>query len=278
MMNESSRIINQGLAVVDFTEDDYDPLADEEFEEQETENSLEAIGYVGDPWELAPKSVVPPAPKKTPCEKINDLFANMIPFKRYLLSILEFCINPRDFVELDDFVTELQSKRRTIYSTVDFCIMLENVEALSMVTEEGDLYDAAQVEPVEVERDGQVYIEASNPPPVFWKITEAGLQTLEEDNPIKALQEVFKKEAKYKSVFLQILEICDQDVDVSINELKDTVDKNPVLEFPHKTTLFFLDYLDRNGAVIWDRAWKTTTVGKQALELLRAELQAEGDV
>jgi len=271
MTDENTHHLNQDLAVVDLGGDDYDPLADGSFEEQEFDDSLEVIGYVGDPSKLASKSEMPPAPEKTPREKIDDLFSNMIPFKRYLLGIMEFCEEPRDFVQLEIFVSEMQAKRRTIYTTVDFCLMLENAEALLEITEDGTPYDEARVEPVEVERDGQVFLEPGTSPPVFWQTTEAGSQVLKEDNPIKALQEIFENEAQYKSVFLLILELCNQDGGVPINEIKEKVNKDPVLEYPRKTAPFFLDYLDRNGAVIWDDNWRITPVGTQALELLRAE-------
>jgi hypothetical protein len=271
MANENMRQLNQDLIVVDLGEDNYDPLADDNSEGQEFDGSLETVGYVGDPGALAPKAAMPPAPEKTPREKIDDLFSNMIPFKRYLLSIMEFCAKPRDFVELDIFVSELQARRRTVYTTVDFCLMLENAGALSGITEDGTPYDEVRVEPVEVERDGQVFLEPGSPPPLFWQTAEAGLQALEEDNPIKALQGIFEDEAKYRGVFLQILELCDREGGVSINEIKEKVNKDPVLEFPRKAAQFFLDYLDRNGAVIWESNWRITSVGTQALEFLRTE-------
>jgi hypothetical protein len=278
MTNESTHPLNQDLVVIDPGADRYDPLADDNFDEQKLDDSLEVIGYIGDPSALAPKTEIPPVPEKTPREKIDDLLSNMIPCKRYLLSIMEFCKEPRDFAQLDTFVSELQTKRTTIYHTAEFCLMLENAEALSKIVEDGTPYDEIEIEPVEVERDGQVFLEPGSPPPVFWRTTEAGLQVLEEDDPITILQKIFEDEAEYTSVFLQILELCDQDGGISISDMRDTVDKNPVLDFPRKATPFFLDYLDRNAAVVWDNNWKITSVGKQALELLRLEpLRAEGD-
>ncbi|MDR1422858.1 MAG: hypothetical protein LBI64_08370 [Coriobacteriales bacterium] len=277
MIDETVHQLSQDLAVVDPSEDNYDPLADISPEEQGLDDSLEAIGYIGNPGKLASKSEVPPALEKSPREKIDALFSNMLPFKRYLLSIMEFCREPRDFVQLDDFVSELQAKRRTIYSTVEFCLMLEDVGALSEITEDGAPYDETRAEPVEVERDGQVFLEPGDPPPLFWQITEAGSQVLKEDDPLKALQKIFEDEAPYKSVFLQILELCGQNGGVSINEIKEKANTNPVLERPRKTVQFFLDYLDRNNAVIWDDNWKISSVGKQALELLRTEVEAEAE-
>jgi hypothetical protein len=270
MTNKSMQQPNQDLVVISLGEDDYDPLSDDGFEGQGLDESFEVIGYVGDPGERAPKAVVPPVPEKTSREKIDELFSNMIPYKRYLLSIMGFCEEPRDFAQLDAFVSELRAKRRTIYDTTGFCLMLERAGALSKATEDGTPYDEARAEPVEVERDGQVFLEPGSPPPVFWQTTEAGQQVLEEDSPIKALQEIFEDEAEYGSVFMQILELCGQDDGISINDMKDTVNKNPVLSYPRKTAQFFLDYLDRNGAVTWDNNWRITSVGKQALGLLRA--------
>jgi hypothetical protein len=271
MTDESTYPLSQDLVVVGLVKDNYDPLADEGFEGQEPDDSLEIIGYIGDPSKLAPKSVAPPVPERTPREKIDDLLSNMIPLKRCLLSIMEFCKEPKDFAQLGVFVSEMQAKKRTIYNTTEFCLMLESAEALSKITEDGTPYDDVQVEPVEVERDGQVFLEPGNPPPVFWQTTEAGLQVLEEDDPVRALQGIFEDEAEYESVFIQILELCDQEGGVSINEIREKVNKNPVLSYPLKAAQFFLDYLDRNAAVVWDNNWRITAVGRQALELLRAK-------
>jgi hypothetical protein len=275
MVKMSTHQLAQDLVVTDLGENTYDPLAAGSFDEQAFDNSLETVEYIGNPEALAPRSVVPPAPEKTPREKIDDLFSRMIPFKRYLLSIMEFCGEPKDFAQLETFVSEMQAKRRTIYTTSDFCLMLEKSEALLKITEDGIPYDDIQIEPVEVERDGQVFLEPSSPPPVFWQTTEAGSQVLEADNPIKALQGVFEDEEQYISVFLQILELCDRDGGISINEIKEKVNKNPVLDYPRKAAPYFLDYLDRNGAVTWDDNWRITAVGKQALELLLAEGDAQ---
>ena len=271
MADESTQRYNQDLVVLDAGGDDYDPLAEDSPGRRDPGNPLAAAGYVGDPGALAPRSVVPPAPEKTPREKIDILFSMMIPFKRYLLAIMEFCKEPKDFAELDTFITELQSKRRTIYSTVDFCMMLEDAEAISKVTEEGTPYEEVKVEPVEVERDGQVFLEPGAPPPIFWQLTEGGFQVLEEDDPLRALQAVFEDQAEFKSVYLQVLELCDQEGGISINDMKEIANKNTTMHYPSKTALYFLDFLDRNAAVIWDKKWKTTSVGKQALELLRSE-------
>lgn len=274
MANENAHQLNQDLVVVDQDYDSYDPLIDDNYTNRDIDDPYEVIGYVGDPAALAPKSVVAPVPEKTPREKIDELFSKMIPFKRYLLSIMEFCKEPQDYAQLDSFICELQAKRRTIFTTVDFCLMLEKAQAISQITEDGTPYDEVKVEPVEVEKDGKVFLEPGSPPPLFWKTTKAGLQVLEEDDPIKALQEIFADEAKFESVFLEVLELCDKDGGSSIIEIKEQANKNPVLNYPQKEAQFFLDYLDRNGAVIWDNNWKTTSIGKRALELLRTK----GDV
>jgi len=271
MADERARPLNQDLVVLDAGGDDYDPLAEDSPGRRDPVDPLAAAGYVGDPGALAPRSVVPPEPEKTPREKIDILFSMMIPFKRYLLAIMEFCKEPKDFAALDTFITDLQSKRRTIYSTVDFCMMLEDAEAISKVTEEGAPYEEVKVEPVEVERDGQVFLEPGAPPPIFWQATEGALHVLEEDDPLKALQAIFEDQAEFKSVYLQVLELCDEEGGISINDMKETANKNTAMHYPSKTALYFLDFLDRNAAVEWDKKWKTTPVGKQALELLRSE-------
>ena len=58
--------------------------------------------------------------------------------------------------------------------------------------------------------------------------------------------------------------MCDGDGS-SINQIKQQVNSNPILEYPKKTAQFFMDYLDRNGAIGWDGAWKITEIGRALL-------------
>ena len=45
---------------------------------------------------------------------------------------------------------------------------------------------------------------------------------------------------------------------------------NPALEYPKKSAQFFMDYLDRNGAIAWEGAWKITEVGRRLLARLES--------
>lgn len=273
MTNGNTHQLSQDLVVIEEESYEFDPLTDDSFDKS-LDNVLQSEGYVGDPSELAPKSQLPVVPEKTPREKIKDLFAEMIPFKRYLLSILEYCVEAKEFSLVDAFVTELQSKRKTIYTAYEFCAMLERAGAIDKVTAEGTPYEDVTVEPVEVERDGQYFLEPGTPPAVYWVVTEAGAEALEEDNPLKALEEIFGTHAQYTGVYKQALELCDQEGGASIQTLSNVVNQNPALHYPNKTVQYFLDYLDRNGAIIWDENWMTTAVGKQALELLHEREEA----
>jgi hypothetical protein len=252
-------------------DEEYEPLAEDEDGERDAEEIAETFGYIGNPESLAPQSEVPPASPQTPAERIGDLFAAMIPLRRNFLSILEFCEEPKSYGQLDDFVVEMQANRRTVYIAANYCQMLTAVEALVKVTEEGTPFDEIQVEPMEVQRDGQTFIEPGTPPPAFWRTTEAGHRALQDDQPMESLRSIFEREARYRSVFLQILQLCDREGGVSIVEIKQTVNRDPVLEYPAKTAQFFMDYLDRNGALVWERNWKTTALGKRALGFLEAE-------
>ncbi|MDR1083022.1 MAG: hypothetical protein LBL27_04035 [Coriobacteriales bacterium] len=210
-------------------------------------------------------------PVQAPSEKIKDLLDNMIPLKRNFLSILEFCKEPKNYGQLDEFVAEMQSNRRTVYTAANYCQMLVAAEALLKITEDGTPFDEVSIEPVEVKRDGQVFVEPGTPPPAFWRTTEAGCRAIEDDKPIEALRNIFEKEIRYLGVFQQILELCDQEGGISIAEIKQVVNQDPVLEYPAKTAQFFMDYLDRNGALLWDKNWKITALGREALAFLHAK-------
>lgn len=270
-MNKNFLDIDQGIDFIDDIADEYDALfeADEE-EEKDSEEIAETFGYIGNPEELAPQSEIDAPIFQSPRERIDYLFENMPPFKRNFIRLLEFCQEPRSIGEIDGLVSEFQSSRLTVYNATSYCQMLEGVGALAKITEEGVPYEEVDFTPIEVERDGQKFIEASIPPPVFWQTTEDGLLVLAEDDPVGSLQNIFFEQEKYKNVFVEILELCKEPEGISINEIKKKVNRNPVLEHPAKTAQFFMEYLDRNGALAWDKGWRITTIGEKALELLKA--------
>jgi hypothetical protein len=241
----------------------YDPL--DEVEEKDDDEKAETFGYRGTPEEAAP---APAAKPQVPAaERIEQLFDDMVPFKRWFLAILEACRQAQPTAAVEALVDGLQSKRHSVYTPTSFCTMLEAAGALEKLTLDGEPYGEVEPQLEEVEEDGRTYLRPTPPPEAQWRTTAAGLEALADNRPIDALVQIVEEQADYVDVFREILGMCEGDGS-SVVQIREQVNTNPVLEYPKKSAQFFMDYLDRNGAIEWDGAWKITQVGRQLLEYL----------
>lgn len=239
----------------------YDPL--EEVEEKDADEKAETFGYKGSPDEAAQDA--PEKPQLPARERIAQLFDDMPPFKRWFLAILDACKEERTARQVEELVDGFEKKRQCVYSAASFCTMLESAGALQKLTVDGTPYEEVEPQLVEVEEDGRKFLRPTPPPEVVWRTTPEGLEALGDDDPLGELVQIVDgQEQGYEDVFREILGMCDGDGS-SINQIKQQVNSNPILEYPKKTAQFFMDYLDRNGAIEWDGAWKITEIGRALL-------------
>ena len=249
---------------------DYDPLEDGE-EDWDDDDRAELYGYVGDPGLLAARTEIPEKPQRTPRERIADLFGSMAPYRRTLLAIMAFCEKPRSVDDLESHVAELLRHRGSVFTAASFCKMLFDAGMIERVDADGNPYSEGEAKPVEVEgEDGEVYLRPAAPPPVFWVLTEEGRGVVEEDDATAQLWEIIEEQARYASVFRGILLACDEGDGATITDIVAKTRNDPVLADPPKMPQFFMDYLERNGAIEWRGAWTTTEVGKEILAMLAA--------
>lgn len=244
---------------------DYDPL--DEQEEKDLDEKAETFGYVGTPDEAvsdAPASAAVPAR-----ERIERLFDDMPPYKRWLIDIMQACRQPQRAERIEEVVEGLRAKRHCVFDAASFRTMLEEAGALEKLTLDGQPYGEVEPRLEEVEQDGKTYLRPTQPPEAMWRTTPEGLEAVEANDPLDALMQIVQEQVGYTEVFAEILGMCQGD-GASINEIKMQVNTNPVLEYPKKTAQFFMDYLDRNDAIEWDGAWKTTEVGRRLLRRLES--------
>ena len=245
----------------------YDPL--EEAEEKDLDEKAETFGYKGMPEEVAQGGGDDARPAVPARERIERLFEDMPPYRGWFIAILDACREPQDSEGIGRVVDGLRSRRQCVYDTANFCAMLSDVGALEKLTREGKPY--AEVEPQleEVVEDGRTYLRPTPPPAAVWKTTADGLEALADNDPLGTLVGIVRERAAYTDVFREILGMCDGDGS-SIDQIKKQVNTNPALEYPKKSAQFFMDYLDRNGAIAWEGAWKITEVGRQLLARLES--------
>ena len=244
---------------------DYDPLDIEE--EKDADEKAETFGYIGTPEEAVESAQGEEAREIPARERIEQLFEDMPPYKRWLIDILQACREAKRAEDIENVVEGLRAKRHCVFNAASFRTMLEEAGALEKLTLGGEPYGEVEPKLEEVEEDGKKYLRPTQPPEAMWKTTPEGLEAIEANDPLDALIQITDEQADYTDVFAEILGMCEGD-GASINEIKMQVNTNPVLEYPKKTAQFFMDYLDRNDAIEWDGAWKTTEVGRKLLERL----------
>lgn len=248
----------------------YDPLAGED--EWDGDEAAISGGYIGHPEDFAPRSEVQ-GEELTVQERLRSLFCDMISHKRILITVLETAHEMCTFDEVDAAVDQLVANRRSVYGPEGYVRMLERCGALERVTAEGVPYDQIEIEPVEVERDGQVFLEPSEAPALYIRATPEALEVLDGEAPLEELASIFEEEPQYRHIYRRILELCASPGGASMTSLHAGVNDDPALANPRKFAPFFIDKLDRAGAIEWLDAWSVTEVGVSAL----AMLQDEGD-
>lgn len=244
----------------------YDPLDVEE--EKDADEKAETFGYIGTPDEAPGTAAAEQAAQEIPArERIARLFDDMPPYKRWLIDIMQACREPQRAEAIEQMVEGLRAKRHCVFNAASFRTMLEEAGALEKLTLDGEPYGEVEPKLEEVEEDGKTYLRPTQPPEAMWRTTPEGLEAIEANDPLDALTQIVTEQGDYVEVFAEILGMCEGD-GASINEIKKQVNTNPVLEYPKKTAQFFMDYLDRNSAIEWDGAWKTTEVGRRLLQRL----------
>ena len=210
-----------------------------------------------------------PEPEMTPVERVERLFDGMPPHRVTLAGILDLCDQPTSYEAIAAFVHKSAGNRPTVFAVDTYTRMLVEAGALEKVTEDGTPYDEVNLEPVEVERDGQRYLEVVEPPAEYWRATDAGLEAAAPYRPQDALKRLFADKACFAPVFEQLLEMCSREGGTSIGEMRQAVNGNPIVVEKGKSAQFLIDYLERSGALVYDKGWKVTEAGTEALNTLK---------
>lgn len=194
---------------------------------------------------------------------------NSIPtkYKNMLIELIQFCNLPFSTLELESRLKKVSHEGFSVYTTENLCVMLLNVGALALCNKEGQLLDKKLAQPEAVVIDGVEYIKPSNEVEFFWirtKIAENYILTFNLQSQIKTLIE---EDGNYADVYMQILNLC-SDEKKSSKEIEDAIDIHPSLQSPKKYAHYFVEKLERVGALVWSGKWETTKAGNSVLENL----------
>lgn len=236
---------------------------DDDFEDlTPTENTTDA--------EPVPEPDAPPVvirDERTAEERTRDLFARMAPHRATLLGILSLCVEPHTASEVDAFVDELRAGDFSVFSSASLCAHLEKAGALERVMPEG-ADPAAPAEPRTIVVDGIEYLEAAKAPELSWVTTPVGKNVLDADDPARRMRDLFVTEARYLPIFQRILELCADEEGATVPALGEAVDDDPLVQEPRFYASYFVDLLDKCGALQWQKTWHITEVGREGLALL----------
>lgn len=246
--------------------DEFDPLEDTGADEEEDEGGdIAAISAATDTPGEQPAE---PVDTRTPEERIDDLFKSMAPRRKVLLGILAFVEEPQTVTDVNAHVDKLQEDNFSVYTAANLCSLLERAGAIERVTVDGTPADEVETEPKTVVVDGVEYLEAAEPVEVFWRITEAGQAKLDSDKPIDRLRALLEEDAKYATIYKRVLMLCNDASGATTPTINGVVDNDPLVQKPRLYAPHFVDKLEKCDALEWRKAWFTTEIGKQGLEML----------
>lgn len=239
---------------VEFDFDDFDDLVSAEPQSADADAVLEP-------------DVVQPVVRdeRTAEERTRDLLARMAPHRATLLGILALCVEPQLNSQVNAYVDELREGDFSVFSGASLCSHLEKAGALERVADEGA---EAPAEPRTVVVDGVEYLETQKAPDILWVTTPVGADVLAADDPMRRMHELFAAEERYLPIFKRILELCATEEGATVPALGEAVDDDPLVQEPRFYASYFIDQLDKCGAIRWQKTWHLTETGRAGLALL----------
>ena len=204
-------------------------------------------------------------------EKTHDLFTQMRPQRVTLHSIIRLATGtPRTTAELDDPANYQYQRKYSIYTTANFCTMLEAAGALKRVFADGSDYVQTEVEPDIEIIDGEEFYVPSMPPEIYWLATQAGIDEVAKDNPLERVEKILNRHEELKGIYKRVLNMAAAEDGVTIEVLSEKIDRNPIIAEPRNYFVqYFVENLEATDSIVWsNNKWHITEVGKQALEML----------
>ena len=207
--------------------------------------------------------------------RIDTLFEQMPTLERMLIDILERCIEPIPSADLDAQVAELQKYHHSIYSPLTLCGLLERAGAIFKSDAEGNSLEDFEQEPLKVEIYGVEFWRVAPAPDVYWSLSPEGRERYEAYKPAERIKEMFAEEPHYRKFFLAALKMCATPGGVGLKVVDDLLVDEPELQKPRRYAMYFMDKLEKAGAVQWGDTWKATEAGKAYLKKVAEEEAAE---
>lgn len=205
--------------------------------------------------------------------RITTLFERMVPHTRVLMAILEMAQQPVAAQTVSEEIERLQQHHHSVYAPATFCDLLDRAGALSQTNEEGVPLKDIEREPEMVTVDGEEFWTVAPPPELFWTLTDEGRAYFEAYQPLEQIRTLIADEPHYAHLFHHVLHQAAADGGVTVGQLDDFVLADPAAKSPKRYAMYFVDKLERAGAVDWEGSWVITAAGRDYL----AEISEESE-
>lgn len=256
--------------------EEFDPLEEVEEDEDDEEESVSVVGHTEK--ETQPVMNVPEKPVLTPEEQVRDLMKKMMPQRRVLMGIVDFCREPKLASEVDEFTLALQEYNKSVYTPVILRELLEKNSCLVYLEPEDEDTvqddDEGSVETLDeladelddAPEEGEVeYLVVTDRPEGQWQSTPEAIAYVDEQDPVSDLQKLLAENVGYEDIIISMLRACDAENGSTAVALGELVDDEPIMQKPRRMSGYYVGRLEKIGAIVWENAWKTTDAGKAVI-------------
>lgn len=258
--------------------------------------------------EAAPRAAAAPAmDMRAAQERFRDLLKETPGQRRVMLSLVDYCREPKTGAEMDERTDELLRYGFSVFSPVVFRELLEEAGAIRYAVFDADGNEVAEDASAgsagggaygdEADSSGRAFagggdtllseeyfdgqeavelefLEVADGRPGLWVATPEGLEVVDEQDDAGEIRKLLAAEPQYLDIYHQILDFCTLDGGRSAKEIDRLVNDSPLLEEPRRYSGYFVGRLERKGALEWRCGWCTTQVGRDMIaEALAAATQ-----
>lgn len=198
-------------------------------------------------------------------ERIATLFERMVPHARVLMAVLGLAQEPVSPDAVNTEITELQKHHHSVYAPSTFCDLLDRAGAICQTNDKGVPLKDIEREPNVVTVDGEDFWMVAPPPEVFWTITNEGRAYFDAYQPLEQIRNLLTDEPHYAHLYRHVLHQASADGGATVGQLDSFVLADEASQNPKRYATYFVDKLERAGAVDWQGTWVITAAGRDYL-------------